>query len=84
MLDRPIVILCHRQLNLSSDTRCEISRVMLRTIVLEIRERERERERKRERERNWESITNKYLERDATSLVFHFGRKNVLAGIFAV
>ena len=78
MLDRPIVILCHRQLNLSSDTRCEISRVMLRTIVLEIRERERE------RERNWESITNKYLERDATSLVFHFGRKNVLAGIFAV
>ena len=76
MLDRPIVILCHRQLNLSSDTRCEISRVMLRTIVLEIRE--------RERERNWESITNKYLERDATSLVFHFGRKNVLAGIFAV
>ena len=48
------------------------------------REREREREREKERERNWESITNKYLERDATSLVFHFGRKNVLAGIFAV
>lgn len=28
MLDRPIVILYHRQLNLSSDTRCEISHAL--------------------------------------------------------